>query len=460
MALWKKYRESVEKNVASDSLPIVRGVNFWRDRLFTVILVYTLPVGMIAYVPAMVACYYFSVPEIAFFDTLAVVLLAIATFRKRLSIKSRKLIFIITMYLLSVSLLYYMGVYGPGLLYLLSTIIFVSLIYSSRLAYICIVVNTIICVLFSLSLRYGIVNTEMATLYTPETWLAVASNLVLLGVLFAAAIQMLTSGFMDTLQTEGELKNKLVLEGIESQKLVKELRLKNEELEQFTYIASHDLQEPLNTISGIVEVLKMDHTTRDDDDFKMSLGFISYSVDRLRGLIKGLLDYARIGRQLELETVDCKAMLDQVIGDLKASISESGARVIIDASVEQLLPFKVNPLDFRQLFQNLLSNAIKFRRDDVAPEIKVSVQRKEDFLQFRVTDNGIGIQKGSLENIFVIFKRGHTNKKYSGTGIGLAFCKKIVDLHGGRIWVESEPGKGSRFFFTIRADVDQQAENE
>lgn len=221
MALWKKYRESVEKNVASDSLPIVRGVNFWRDRLFTVILVYTLPVGMIAYVPAMVACYYFSVPEIAFFDTLAVVLLAIATFRKRLSIKSRKLIFIITMYLLSVSLLYYMGVYGPGLLYLLSTIIFVSLIYSSRLAYICIVVNTIICVLFSLSLRYGIVNTEMATLYTPETWLAVASNLVLLGVLFAAAIQMLTSGFMDTLQTEGELKNKLVLEGIESQKLVK-----------------------------------------------------------------------------------------------------------------------------------------------------------------------------------------------------------------------------------------------
>ena len=220
------------------------------------------------------------------------------------------------------------------------------------------------------------------------------------------------------------------------------------------------MQEPLNTISGIVEVLKMDHTTKEDDDFKMSLGFISYSVDRLRGLIKGLLDYARIGRQLELETVDCKAMLDQVIGDLKASISESGARVIIDASVEQLSPFKVYLLDFRQLFQNLLSNAIKFRRDDVAPEIKVSVQRKEDFLQFRVTDNGIGIQKGSLENIFVIFKRGHTNKKYSGTGIGLAFCKKIVDLHGGRIWVESEPGKGSRFFFTIRADVDQQAENE
>lgn len=459
MNLWKRYRESVETNVASDSFPVVRGVHFWRDRLFTVILVYTLPVGMIAYVPAMVACYYFSVPEIAFFDTLAVLLLAIATFRKRLSIKSRKLIFIITMYLLSVSLLYYMGVYGPGLLYLLSSVIFVSLIYSSRLAYICIVVNTLICVLFAAGLRYGLITTDMATVYTPESWLVVASNQVLLSILFAAAIQMLTSGFMDTLQTEGELKNKLVLEGIESQRLVNELKLKNEELEQFAYIASHDLQEPLNTISGLVEVLNLDNTKTENDDFKTSLGFISFSVDRLRLLIKGLLDYSRIGRQRELEEVDCKTMLSHVVDDLRASILESNATITIDESINLLPKINVYPLDFQQLFQNLVSNAIKFRNEGVAPEIRLAVMQEGDFLRFSVTDNGIGVQRGSLENIFVIFKRGHASKRYAGTGIGLAFCKKIIDLHGGRIWVESEPGKGSQFFFTIRTDIDQLVEN-
>ncbi|WP_416865482.1 MAG: sensor histidine kinase [Imperialibacter sp.] len=449
MSIWSKYKELVASRLSDGAVPDVKGVGYWRDKLFQVIVVYMLPVCMIAYIPAMVLCYYLDQPYIAFYDSLAVALLAMVTFSKKMNLRWRKLLFVFTMYLLSVTLLYYMGVYGPGLLYLLSTVIFVSLIYSSKLAYWCIAANTAICVLFALGMHLGLMDSALVNIYTPAAWLAVASNQVLLSVLFAVSIQMLTSGLAQTLDKESSLKESIRNEMVESERLVKELKIKNEEMEQFTYIASHDLQEPLNTILGITEVLKLPSSKKGDGDFENSLDYISFSVERLKLLIKGLLDYARIGRQLEPKEVKCDEVIKNVVGDLQSAVSESGTKVLIDESVRRMAPLAVFPLDFNQLFQNLISNAIKFRRRDVEPIIELSVKEESDFFEFLVIDNGIGIKQDDLDKIFIIFKRVHGDASYEGTGIGLAFCKKIVELHRGKIWVESKAGSGSSFYFTI-----------
>jgi signal transduction histidine kinase len=303
--------------------------------------------------------------------------------------------------------------------------------------------------LFALGMHLQLMGSAMVTIYTPEAWLAVASNQVLLSILFAASIQMLTSGLTQTLEKESKLKESIKNEVVESERLVKELKIKNEEMEQFTYIASHDLQEPLNTILGITEVLKLPSSKKGDRDFEKSLDYISFSVERLKLLIKGLLDYSRIGRQLAVEEVSSEAVIKNVASDLYSAISESGTRVLIDESVRRMGPIAVFPLDFNQLLQNLISNAIKFRSMSVKPVIEVSVKERSDFFEFLVKDNGIGIDKDNLDKIFVIFKRAHSDASYEGTGIGLAFCKKIVELHGGQIWVESKAGSGSSFYFTI-----------
>ncbi|WOK08843.1 ATP-binding protein [Imperialibacter roseus] len=449
MNFWSRYRELIASNLSKETVPEIKGVDYWRDKLFYVIVVYTLPVCMIAYIPAMAICYYLDQTAIAFYDSLAIVLIVLVTFSKRLSLRCRKLIYVFTLYLLSVSLLYYMGAYGPGLLYLLSTVIFVSLIYSSKLAYWCILINTVICLLFALGMQLQVMDSAMVTIYTPEAWLAVASNQVLLSILFAASIQMLTSGFTQTLEKESSLKENIKNEVIESARLVKELKIKNEEMEQFTYIASHDLQEPLNTILGITEVLKLPSARNAARDFEKGLDYISFSVERLKMLIKGLLDYSRIGRQLAFEEVRCEEVIRNVASDLRSAVSESGAKLIIDESVRDMDRVAVFPLDFNQLFQNLISNAIKFRSPTVKPVIEVSVKERSDFYEFLIKDNGIGIDKDNLDKIFIIFKRAHSDTAYQGTGIGLAFCKKIVELHGGKIWVESKAGSGSSFYFTI-----------
>lgn len=449
MELWQKYKRFVESNLSGNLTTAVRGVAYWRDQLFITIVVYILPVSMIAYLPAMFICYRYDELYIAVYDTIAVALVLVLTLHRRMALATRKLFMISTLYLLSITLLYYLGVFGPGLIYMLSTVIFVSLVYSSRLAYLCIILNSLICILFAVGISYGLLGSPTSAIYDSHAWLGVASNHLFLSIVFAVAIHILISGFGETLANEIELKKRLIKETEMSASRVKELKLKNEEMEQFTYIASHDLQEPLNSISGIVEVLKLDGIRQDEKGYSQSLSFIATSVDRLRGLIKGLLDYSKIGRQIKLETIDCQKLIERVLEDLQAALQQAHAKIIIDVSIRQLPPLSVYPLEFNQLFQNLISNAVKFRKRNIDPEVHIKVVGVAGGWQFSIEDNGIGIDNLYLEKIFVIFKRVHGSEAYDGNGIGLAFCKKIVEMHGGRIWVESVQGQGSKFFFTL-----------
>lgn len=224
------------------------------------------------------------------------------------------------------------------------------------------------------------------------------------------------------------------------------LKQKNIELEQFAYVASHDLQEPLRTVSGFVELLKRHYSYQADESVIKYINYITDASDRMRRLVQDLLDYSRLGRQRILEPIDCNQVVEEVLTDLTMSIQESQAVI----NINQLPVISGYATEMKQLFQNLLSNSLKFRKRGESPVISISVIPKEEHWQFSVTDNGIGIEEKYWERIFVIFQRLHTKTEYEGTGIGLAHCKKITELHNGKIWVDSRPDEGSTFYFTIR----------
>lgn len=223
------------------------------------------------------------------------------------------------------------------------------------------------------------------------------------------------------------------------------LEVKNRELEEFSYVASHDLQAPIATIKSLMEILRVEFADNLNKEGKDLLEMISESLERMATLIKDLLGYSRLGVNRSLEVVDCNELLVSVQKDLWAAIEESNA-IIEVAGLPTLNGYRT---ELWQLFQNLISNAIKFRHPDIAPVININATTGYEHWFFEVTDNGIGIEAQYYDRIFRLFQRLHLQEEYGGTGIGLANCKKIVEMHDGKIWVESTPGKGSTFFFTL-----------
>jgi light-regulated signal transduction histidine kinase (bacteriophytochrome) len=225
----------------------------------------------------------------------------------------------------------------------------------------------------------------------------------------------------------------------------------NADLEQFAYVASYDLQEPLRMVANYLQLLEQRYGDRLDDDAHEFIGFEVDGAVRMKTLINDLLSHSRVGtRGKEFEPTDCEAVMGQALSNLVKTIEEQGVVVIHDS-----LPTVMgDSSQLGQLFQNLIANAIKFR-GEIAPRIHIAAERNEKEWIFCVKDNGIGFEQQFAERIFVIFQRLHGRAEYPGTGIGLAICKRIVERHGGRIWAESEEGKGARFFFTIPMIPDQ-----
>lgn len=217
------------------------------------------------------------------------------------------------------------------------------------------------------------------------------------------------------------------------------------ELERFVHVASHDLKEPLRTITSHLDLLQRRYKGALDSDADE---FISYAVNgavRMNRLINDLLAYSEVGREpVQLELADLETVFERAIENLSVILAASGAVVTHD-----LLPsVTANPSQLTQVFENLISNAVKFRNGH-QPRVHVSYERNQEEWTFCVEDNGLGIAPEHLRRIFELFERLHTEEQYPGTGIGLAICRKIVGRHGGRIWAESEPGRGSAFYFTI-----------
>ncbi|WP_109830309.1 sensor histidine kinase [Reichenbachiella versicolor] len=223
------------------------------------------------------------------------------------------------------------------------------------------------------------------------------------------------------------------------------LKESNKELEQFAYVVSHDLQEPLKTIQMLISLSSQEADSANNDSLKEYLNHIQEGADRMSNKVKDLLEYGRIGKKRELQEVDISLLIKNITKDLDKSIKETNAQV----TVENLPTLKAYKLEIGLLFQNLISNALKFRNVGDAPRIHISCEKTISLWKFCVSDNGIGIEKEHFDKIFQLFERLHNRSEYEGTGIGLANCMKIIKIHGGDIWLDSEIGKGSSFYFTL-----------
>jgi PAS domain S-box-containing protein len=233
----------------------------------------------------------------------------------------------------------------------------------------------------------------------------------------------------------------------ESRKMTLELQRANAVLEQFAYSASHDLQEPLRTVKIYGQILLENLGDRLDPEARSALRFLQDGANRMETLVRDLLAYTRITKfEKPREKIDSNLVLDSALQSLGASISENNAKVECVTSLPSL---RMHFAHLQQLFLNLVGNAIKYRKPGVPPVVRVSAKRVTPYWEYSIEDNGIGIDPKYAETIFVIFKRLHSAEEYPGTGLGLAICQRVVEQYDGRIWVESQPSKGSVFRFTI-----------
>jgi signal transduction histidine kinase len=234
----------------------------------------------------------------------------------------------------------------------------------------------------------------------------------------------------------------------ELQDTTEELQIANEELQQFAYAASHDLQEPLRTIASFTQLMQRRYAGQLDTDADEFMEYIVDGSKRMQQLINDLLEYTRVDTHVnEFKLVKLDNVIEDTLLNLKGSINENNAVITHDP----LPTINADKGQLNQLFQNLISNAIKFQKPDEPPRIHISAKKEDDHYLFSVSDNGIGIEPQYTERVFVIFQRLHTRETYQGTGIGLSIVKRIVERHGGRIWVESLLGVGSTFYFTLKS---------
>ena len=225
----------------------------------------------------------------------------------------------------------------------------------------------------------------------------------------------------------------------------KTLQNQNSELEQFTYITSHDLQEPLLTLMSFSELLLEEYSNNLNEEAKLYIEFINKSAIRMRSLVRGLMEFARIGKREDVNEMDCNLVVSDILNDLSLTIYEAQAEI----TSKKLPKIRGYETYIRLLFQNLISNAIKFSKENTKPKIKIKCSETEKEWKFSVKDNGIGIDEKYIDQVFIIFKRLNNDSVYQGYGIGLAHCKKIVDIHNGEMYVKSTVNKGSTFSFTI-----------
>ncbi|TDT37976.1 histidine kinase/DNA gyrase B/HSP90-like ATPase [Maribacter spongiicola] len=252
---------------------------------------------------------------------------------------------------------------------------------------------------------------------------------------------------------ESELNLKIAQNDLKNQNnklavLNNELELKNTQIEEFTFIVTHDLRGPLNNINVIATELEKQHSDANYANFSSYLKHLQGSSTRLTNLVEGLLKYAEIGNSSGMESVNIAEVIQLVVDDLSESIKVTKATL----NIGKMPTLIARPSDIRMLFQNLIHNALKFKTNDGQPVINITSEKKENEYLFIVSDNGIGIPKEQLENVFNAFHKLHNQSKFEGSGIGLYGSKKIVDHHLGKIWVESEENVGSTFYFTINTN--------
>lgn len=445
MNLWQRY-ESAIMNKFQGFSPHEKGLEFWRDYLFIATITYILPLSLIALIPGIIISIHQKYYIIAFFDIFACLGLLIIAFNGQLAIQVKKVLFVSIVYALAFVLLTTLGSFGPGLIYLLAVSVFMIIIFPQKHTFLSIWINIMFCMLYGIMIYSGIFKVHRMDENMLLSWFAISSNLIFLNAVISILIPKLFGGMQDTINLQIKLREQLREEQKNLKRSLKELENKNQELEQFAYVASHDLQEPLRMVSSFVSLLHSRYEKLLDKKGKTYIHFALDGTKRMKQIILDLLELSRVGRTTnQLESFSADRLVKEVNILLRSSIQKSKATIYCDDSVE-IRSYKSAWL---QILQNLISNSIKYRQENHSPEIRIGGKETPDGWEIFVKDNGIGIAPEYHERIFNIFQRLHTRKEYEGTGIGLSIVKKLIETLGGTIWVESELEKGSTFYFFI-----------
>lgn len=266
----------------------------------------------------------------------------------------------------------------------------------------------------------------------------------------SGGVDYITKPFQEA-EVLARIENQLQIQWLQKQLVAQneELARSNRELEQFAYVVSHDLQQPLQSMTGFAKLIILKYQNYLDETAQDYLNRMIESGGRMQRLIQDLLAYAQVGKpNPNFEPVNCNEVMEQVVENLQTAIAEKQ----VTLSYDTLPTLRGNETQLIQLFQNLISNAIKFTHPEVQPNIQISALQQENQWRFGVHDNGIGIEAKDLDRLFEAFHRVHSGQQFPGTGIGLATCKKIVENHGGQIWVNSEVNVGTSFYFTLKLE--------
>jgi len=426
------------------------GLKYWQNRMFGYILIYLLPLSLVAIIPGIMMSLKSGIPLLAAFDLSLIFLLSYIVFAKNLRIEIRKAVFIIVIYLSAIVLLYFLGSFGPGLLYLLAATIFTIIIFTRQIAYLSVIINLVICICFGITIHLKKLNGSVSIDHSVGEWIAIASNLILLSVILTALLPTLFKSLQNTIEEQQKLRMQVKIEQRSLKQTLKVIQYKNKELEEFSYMTSHDLQEPLRMVSGLLQQLDKNYKKGLDEKAQQYINLAIDGAERMKKIISDLLEYSLAEKKpYTVEEVDLNAVLENFMRENSEVIADKKAHF----SCSELPNILADKLSVTQLFQNLLGNALKYQRKGEIPSISIKYNETKKYWEFAVTDNGIGIADEDQDKVFVVFKRLHDRSEYPGTGIGLAICKKIVENHKGKIWIESEPGKGSTFHFTISKNL-------
>lgn len=443
-----RYTDHIIENMIKNE-QIEPNLPYWRNIFFAYIIALLVPLSLIPLIPGLYLAYISELYGIFVVDIIVVISIVAIAFVPQLSINTRKILFSFCIYLLAIALLYYMGTFGPGLSFLLGATFMIVMIAEQKYAIGSVVVNILICFTYSGMIYYGytfpIEGEQPYGGHDAMAWFGVSLNIIILSALAAFIVPKLFNGLQSIIDSKNILEKRLKhsLDLVES---------KNNELEEFAYTASHDLKEPLRMIRSFMGLLKKNYSEKLDERANRFIDFAVDGSDKMAKLIDDLLSYSRVGRiHTEIFDVDMNMVVNEITKSLNVELESRNGTI----KYENLPTIRAVPVTMKLLLQNLISNGLKYQKEDSNPDIKVESNESENYYHFSVIDNGIGIEEEYYDKIFLLFNRLHGNETYQGSGLGLALCKRIVEQHGGTIGVNSTPGIGSEFFFTIKKEENE-----
>ena len=439
--LWRAYKKTVNNHCNPTSLLANETVGYWRNMLFSTTMIFILPLSFIALIPSVLLISYENKEYISLLHFLTIGVMCFIAFAPRVNITTRKLIFSFTVFLFSTILNFFASPSsGSVLVYFLAACIYSIIIFENKYAFWWSHLVLFISVLFGFAIYFELTefsyNVDMSSV---NEWVAVSANLVFLCYLSSALIPKIFNGIENHINEQIRLSTEL-----EKSKMT--LETKNEELERYAFVASHDLQEPLRMVSSFMEKLKIKYADQLDDKGLLYIHYATDGADRMKQIIQDLLLYSSINAYTEeIKTIDLNEVVADYLNLRKQLITDKKAKIEYDS----LPVLKSLKAPITQIFHCLLDNALKYTKKHVPPVITIKLINKGELWQFAVIDNGIGIDEKFYEKVFIIFQRLHNRSEYEGTGIGLAIAKRAVEFLGGKIWIESAVGEGSTFYFTI-----------